>query len=873
MTGLSVTAAQSQILTAQQQHPRSTAHNVSLVVDVTGPIDVDRLADAIRRTVAHAEALHVRFRVGEDGTLLQVPAPGDAWSLEVVDLRDVADPEAAAQAWMDRDLGTVVDVTGADALFAHALLLLADDHTVWYQRYHQALVDGHGIALLVADTAARYTDPDPDPDRASAAPEWALRDLVDADLDYRGSARFAADRDYWLAEVLQSAEPLQLCAGGPASASAPPESTTVHLDAGIADALSAFAADVGIRRSRLPMALLVAYLHRVTGLRELTVSVPIAARIGTAMRRIPGAVSTILPVTFHVDPDATVGELARAIDVRLVAALRHGRYRGEDLEREVRAIDPDRRVFGPGINSLMFDHPVTLGEAVARVRDLSTGPVRDLDFSIQGGQDGEPIRIDLRAPAGQRVELLRHQDRLVHFLSQFFADPVATVAALDPTTDDDRHPALVPMEASGPAPLAPSQRLHWLRHRAAGRSARADHALALQLAGAVDRKHLSRALDDVVERHAPLRTVFASDGGEVFASDGPRPRLEVIDIGDDDLQRRVHGLAQLRIDLTEEAPLRLHLVCDDAGHRVLLLTMHHLAADDRSMRLLLADLLSAYASRSRGARPEWAPLEVGYPDFARWQARLLGDPADPESRHARQLDYWRNRLSGMVTRLHLPAPAGVREPRRETVRVDIGAALRDGVDRLAGRVGVDTFTVMQAALATILTRHGAGNDIPIGALVTGREEEVLDGLVGCFSNIVILRTDTSGSPRFDELLARVQASNREALGHRHVGFGWVAAELGGRVGTRYPQVMLVHDERPGTDRTGGLDGVVEGFLPVSVGMPSAELTLAFRESAGAGPVRAYFEFSTGVLDRDTVERWAREIPALLEVVTGDTARS
>ncbi|MGF7124668.1 condensation domain-containing protein [Rhodococcus sp. BE178] len=865
MTGLSVTAAQSRILIAQQPDPQSPAHNLSLVVEVAGPIDLDRTAEAIRRTVSHAEALHVRFRAGEDGTPRQVPVPADAWPLDVVDLREAADPEAAAQAWMDRDARTRVDVAGADALFAHALLRLADDRTVWYQRYHPALVDGYGIALLVADTVARCDDPDLE----SNAGEWALRDLVDADRDYRGSARFAADRDYWLAEVLGSPEPPQLCAGA-IDASAPPESTTVHIDAGIADALSAFAADVGIRRSRLPMALLVAYLHRITGLRDLTVSVPIAARVGRGIRRTPGAVSTVLPVTFHVDPDATVGELARAIDVRLVAALRHGRFPGGDLEREVQAIDPDRRVFGPGINSMMFEHPPALGGSPAGVRDLVTGPVRDLDFSILGGGDGEPVRIDLRVPAGRRADLLRHQDRLVHFLSQFFADPMATVGTLDPMTDDDRSPTLVPTDGSGPVPLAPSQRLHWLRHRAAGRSARADHALALHFAGSVDPEHLSRALDDVVDRHAPLRTLFATDGREVLASDGPRPRLEMIEIGDDDLQRRVHGLAQLRIDLTEEAPVRLHLVCDDAGRQVLLLTMHYLAVDDRSVGLLLADLLSAYAARSGGGRPQWAPLEVAYPDYALWQDRLLGDPADPDSRHARQLDYWRNRLSDMPARLHLPAPAGVREPRRETIRVEIGAALRDGIDRLADRTETSTFMVLQAAFATILTRHGAGNDIPIGSLVAGRTEDALTGLVGCFSNLVVLRTDTSGSPRFDELLSRIRASNLEALDHRDVGFAYVAAELGGRAGTRYPQVLLVHDEQPRVDAP---DGVLDGLLPVPVGMPSAELTLGFREPAGAGPVHAYFEFSTGVLDRDTVERWAREMPVLLEVVSDAEARA
>ncbi|RVW08080.1 amino acid adenylation domain-containing protein [Prescottella agglutinans] len=438
VAGLPITAAQSEILVAQQLDPQSTVYNLSLVVEATGPIDLDRAVEAIRRTVGHAEALHVRFRVGEDRTLRQVPVPSDAWPLEVVDVRDAADPEAAAQEWMDRDMAAVVDVTGDDALFAHALLRLADDHTLWYQRYHHSIVDGFGISLIVADMVARYDDPDLE----SKAGAWALRDLVDADVDYRGSARFEADRDYWLAQILDAPEPPQICAGG-ADASATPESTTVTIDAAIADALYEFASAAGIRRTRLPMALIVAYMHRVTGLRDLTVSVPMAARVGRAMRRTPGMASTILPVTFHVDPGATVGDLARAIDAQLVATLRHGRFRGEDLAREVRAIDPDRRVFGPGINSMMFEHVLEFAGHPAHIRGSVTGPVQDLDFSIQGGEDGEPIRIDLRAPAGQRAELLRHEERLAHFVSQFLRNPMAAVGALEPMTDDERRRVLV----------------------------------------------------------------------------------------------------------------------------------------------------------------------------------------------------------------------------------------------------------------------------------------------------------------------------------------------------------------------------------------------------------------------------------------------
>ncbi|WP_139794599.1 non-ribosomal peptide synthetase, partial [Prescottella equi] len=441
----------------------------------------------------------------------------------------------------------------------------------------------------------------------------------------------------------------------------------------------------------------------------------------------------------------------------------------------------------------------------------------------------------------------------------FDAPTVAELAELVRSGERSAQPGITATGETGPVPLAPSQRLHWQRHRSSRSRAQSDHALALQLQEPIDAGHLALALDDVVDRHVPLRTVFAPDGTEVYTSDGPRPGVDVIDVGDDDLHRRVFEIAQLRIDLTEEAPLRVHLVSDDSGSQVLLLTMHYVAVDEWSVVPLLGDLLTAYVARAGGAEPEWTPLAVEYPDYVRWQIARLGDPADPESLHARQLDYWRNRLADMPPRLHLPASAGVREARRELVPIEIDADLHSGIDRIAARTGTSMFMVLQAALASVLTRSGAGKDIPIGSLVAGRSEDVLAPMIGCFFNVVVMRTDTSGDPGFDELLARIRESNLEALEHQDVGFADVAAEIGLRAG-RLPQVLLVHHEQARFD---ALEGVLGGFLPVPVGMSTAELTLSFYEPVGDGPVHAYFEFSTGVLDQDVVAGWAREVVALV----------
>ncbi len=143
-------------------------------------------------------------------------------------------------------------------------------------------------------------------------------------------------------------------------------------------------------------------------------------------------------------------------------------------------------------------------------------------------------------------------------------------------------------------------------------------------------------------------------------------------------------------------------------------------------------------------------------------------------------------------------------------------------------------------------------------LVAGRTEETLDALVGCFFNIVLLRTDTSGDPDPVELLQRIRAGNLDALDNQDVAFADVVEALGDTPVLR-PQVMIVHHEQA---RLGHLDAL-GGFMPVPVGVPDSDLTLSFYEPIGGGPVHAYFSFSSDVLDAEEVRGWASELSALV----------
>ena len=230
---------------------------------------------------------------------------------------------------------------------------------------------------------------------------------------------------------------------------------------------------------------------------------------------------------------------------------------------------------------------------------------------------------------------------------------------------------------------------------------------------------------------------------------------------------------------------------------VLLLLLHHIAGDGWSLAPLVRDLGRAYEARLAGGAPAWPALPVQYADYTLWQHAVLGSEEDDESAIARQLAFWTDALKELPDQIDLPsdrARPAVASHRGDSVPLTLGPQLHRGLLALARESGASLFMVLQAGLAALLTRLGAGNDIAIGSPIAGRTDSALDDLVGFFVNTLVLRTDTSGNPSFRELIGRVRASNLAAYGHQELPFERLVEVLNpARSLSRHPlfQVMLV----------------------------------------------------------------------------------
>ncbi len=458
-----------------------------------------------------------------------------------------------------------------------------------------------------------------------------------------------------------------------------------------------------------------------------------------------------------------------------------------------------------------------------------------------------------------------------------FTAPVVADLALRLDGASAARPALVAGDRPERPPLSPAQARLWFLDQVDGGTTY-NVQFAARVTGPVDTDALDRAVTDVVLRHEPLRTAYPAVDGEPYQHVLPEHSitsvLTVHDVTPEQVDAVVRAESAHRFDLAARPPIRVHLLSTDERDHVLLVTLHHIAGDGWSLRPLLEDLAAAYTARLAGAAPVRPPLPVSYVDYARWQRDLLGDADDPTSRLARDLDHWRSALAGLPEGLDLrtdhPRPP-VPSHRGESLPLHVPAGVRQALSDLARAHGVTLFMVVQAAFATLLTRLGAGTDIPIGTPVAGRTDEALDDLVGFFVNTLVLRTDTSGDPTFAELLARVRETDLAAHDHQDVPFERLVEELNPvRSTARHPlfQVMVVLQNN--ADAAVDLAGATCVPEPVPNTAAKFDLTLAATETADG--IGGYLEYAVDLFDHDSAERLLDRFTSLLAAVAADPHR-
>ncbi|WP_416223216.1 amino acid adenylation domain-containing protein [[Mycobacterium] wendilense] len=472
-----------------------------------------------------------------------------------------------------------------------------------------------------------------------------------------------------------------------------------------------------------------------------------------------------------------------------------------------------------------------------------------------------------------------------------------TVAQLATQIDGDAGgnglPPLVVQQRPEVVPLSFAQERLWVLGQLDGPSPVYNMPVVHQVIGDLDVAALDAALTDVVARHESLRTVFPSVAGVpqqvVLAAGEADYGWEVVDASGwsaDRLVEAVGAVVRHEFDLTVDIPLQIKLFRLAHDTHVLAAVVHHIAADGWSVAPLIRDLGAAYAARSEGAAPDWAPLPVQYIDYTLWQREHLGDLGDADSRIVGQVAYWERALAGLPARLELPTdrpyPA-VADYAGALIEVVWPAELHEQVAQVARQHDATPFMVVQAALGVLLSKLSTSSDVAVGFPIAGRSDPALDELVGFFVNTLVLRMDLNGDPTGADVVSQVRQRGLAAFENQDVPFEILVERLNPtRSLSHHPlvQVMLAWQNfaAPLTDDPAASTIGNVRVTPLPAETHSARMDLVFslgerfdRSGHPAG-IQGSVEFRTDVFDVSTIEVMVGRLRRVLETLTSDPGR-
>ncbi|HFX1252575.1 TPA: non-ribosomal peptide synthase/polyketide synthase [Pseudomonas aeruginosa] len=431
-------------------------------------------------------------------------------------------------------------------------------------------------------------------------------------------------------------------------------------------------------------------------------------------------------------------------------------------------------------------------------------------------------------------------------------------------------------------PLSYAQERQWFLWQMDPQSAAYNIPSALRLRGELDVEALSASLGAIVERHQSLRTVFVEDEQldgfrqQVLASvDVPVP---VTLAGDDDAQAQIRAFVesetQQPFDLRNGPLLRARLLRLAADDHVLTLTIHHVAADGWSMRVLVEELIALYGARRQGVEATLPDLPIQYADYAIWQRHWL-----EAGERERQLEYWMARLGGGQSVLELPTdrqrPAlpSYRGARHE---LQLPQALGRQLQALAQREGTTLFMLLLASFQALLHRYSGQDEIRVGVPVANRNRVETERLIGFFVNTQVLRADLDTQMPFLDLLQQTRVAALGAQSHQDLPFEQLVEALQPERSLSHSplfQAMYNHQNLGSAGRQ-SLAAQLPGLSveDLSWGAHSAQFDLTLDTYESEQGVHAEFTYATDLFEAATVERLARHWRNLLEAVVAEPRR-
>ncbi len=429
--------------------------------------------------------------------------------------------------------------------------------------------------------------------------------------------------------------------------------------------------------------------------------------------------------------------------------------------------------------------------------------------------------------------------------------------------------------------LSYGQQALWFLHRLAPSSTAYNFVFAARVVSATTDDHVRGAVQQLVRRHAMLRTVFGHDRGTPVQHVLPPHDIPVASIScpattPAAIRQRLADEAYRPFDL-ERGPVFRAAIIASPHERFLLLSAHHIAVDFESIALMLRDLGEFHRAARAGEEASLRPLRTDYADYVRWQAKLLA-----EAEGARLWRYWRQQLAPPLPMAQLPVDhprSSVQTFQGSTVTLDTGVELTERLAQVARDCEVTLLAVLLAAFQLVLHKWTGQDDLLVGCVTPGRKPEFA-GVIGYFVNPVVVRTRVEAGQSFKTMVQRVHATVGAASEHQDFPFSLLVERLhpvrDGGVSPLVQVLFAMYDLDDGSPLPllVGAEGVrVDvGDLQlesVPIEHRGAMLDLSLIAVRTGGNLTAHLQFNADLFDRATIDDLAGELKRRLGHLAGD----
>lgn len=487
------------------------------------------------------------------------------------------------------------------------------------------------------------------------------------------------------------------------------------------------------------------------------------------------------------------------------------------------------------------------------------------DFFELGGHSLNAMRILSRMYKEMDLELE---------LYDLFAHPtIGALAALTASGFDNKfYQPIFPVPEQEYYELSAGQRRLWINSQTTAGSLACNVFEAFSIEGLLQIERLEQALHCVVEKHESLRTIFITINGapvqQVLPLKAIRPAFRFIDLRDqndatEQISNRAHIELELPFDLSNGPLVRVTLLRTADERHVLLLTLHHIITDARSIEVIMQEWVGAYRSLQEGTVAQSTRPAIQYKDYAKWQNDCLKSKAADDDRQ-----YWVNEFRDGVPSLNMstdyPRPA---EPGHRGARISktIDAAVFSKLTQLVRQQKTTLYAALMTLSNILLYRYTGQKHLVTGYPVSMRDLPELKDQAGLYLNTLPLYTRLDPADTFLTVLYKVREGLLQGHKHRQYPFDRIIAAIGvERNRSRPPlfdvavvlQNLAIHQQQ--TTLTGDLR--VQS-LPTDQVVAALDLRLEFVQRDTY--LQLHFDYNTDLFFRDTITLFMNRFMTLL----------